>query len=829
MLVNMSSNSEMRRLLNSMSWVMIITPAFAFLSSQVLYPLFSLKAYNFISLPTLLLVFFGGIVIQFLIQNKQTDLAWRILLGFQLLIGLFLSQSELFGWGFTLALNIYTTFIASLIFPRKWQNIIVLGCIGIFLLMFLRTFLLKGEAFLFYGSFLLIFVCFLMFFCSVYLINTLQKQLQDMYDKLKENEKKLQAQANTLQEKSDWLEMITENLPVKIAYLDKEENLQFANPVLLDVFGLKAENLPVHSHDQALDMSESKEIRKQHRDLMYKSRSPVSYEYGRITPNGKEIFTQYTYVPHLVRDEVVGRIAIGIDITELRQTQKTLQNQNDIFSLVLNNIPARIIYIGRSGKVIFANAQIEKDLGLPIDQIIGQEAINVIPKETFQYSRPFVLQAFRKKRTVSFEGEFEKFDNQRARVNIFFYPHVIDGFVQALFVLYMDVTEQRNLEDALARSQKLESLGVLAGGIAHDFNNLLTAILGQLSVAQYKLDADHPAVRHVEQSISATKQTAELTQQMLAYSGRGSFSVGRLDVNQLIVNNLPLFDISLQINVQLETELQDDIPVIEADAAQIQQLLMNLVINAGQAIGVGGGTIRLKTAVYQISDVENEFWEYTGELKQPGEYVLIQIEDTGAGMEKDTIAKIFDPFFTTKEKGSGLGLATALGIIRGHKAGISVASEIGKGTIFSLYFPVSLTQELLPIKRPAPNKSAIEPLNKILIIDDDLHVLNTVTEMLNVYDIGTIAAQDGTEGIDLYLANQEVISVVLLDLMMPGLSGEEVYLKLKEINPKIKVILSSGYSKVEALRRFVGQGVVDFIQKPYDIETLVATFAKALQ
>ncbi len=831
MFLNMKSNTEMRRLLNSMSWLMIVAPLLLYLSLQFLYPLFSLKSFSFVSFPTLILVFCGGCSIQALIYSQRLETAWQVFLGFTLLIGLFLSQSSLFGWGFTLALNIYATFIAYLIFPPKWQRIIVAACILVFIYMFFRIYFLKGESFIFHGAPTLMSVTFLIFLGSVYLVDTLHKQLLEVYEKLRINEQKLKEQAAMLQEKSDWLEMITGNLPIRIAYVDKQENILFANPELLNTFQLTAADLPIHSQHKMVTNDKSGSVRRVNREKMYETGKPVTFEYSRMFPeDNNEIITQYTYVPHFIENDIVGRIAIGIDITELRQTQKALQNQNDMFSLVLNNISARIVYVHRSGEVIFANEQVENDFGCPLEKIIGGDVQDCIPQAFYQHARPYAAQTFRKKQIVSFETDLAINNKQKIRINMFFYPHIIDDIVQAVFILYMDVTEQRKLENALARSQKLESLGILAGGVAHDFNNLLTAILGQLSVAQYKLDKSHPANRHLEQSISATKQTADLTRQMLAYSGRGSFSVGPLDVNHLIKTNLQLFNISLQINVTLETDLNPDLPLIEADSSQIQQLIMNFVINAGQAIGVDGGEIVVKTAVSKISnDQKSEYWEYTGELKQPGDYVVIQIEDNGAGMDDETIEKIFDPFFTTKEKGSGLGLAAALGIIRGHKGGISVESEPQNGTIFKLYFPVCEPQEFYESKDQIYIAPKIDLLNTILIIDDDLHVLNTVAEMLKVKEIEVLTAPNGQDGLEIYANHRNDISMVVLDLMMPGMSGEEVYEKLKELDPNIKVILSSGYSKVEAMRQFVAKGLADFIQKPYDIETLLATCLRVMQ
>ena len=246
----------------------------------------------------------------------------------------------------------------------------------------------------------------------------------------------------------------------------------------------------------------------------------------------------------------------------------------------------------------------------------------------------------------------------------------------------------------MKQAQKLESLGLLAGGIAHDFNNLLVAMLGQNSLALVKLEERHPAREHVIKAVTAAEQAANLTKQMLAYSGRGSFTIIPLNVNALIQQNINLFEVSLPKNTRLKLNLAETLPLIEADHAQIQQIIMNLIINAGHAIGSKPGQIIITTQVQNLTTERREFWAITGDPLVPGQYVSIQIEDDGIGMSQETIEHIFDPFFTTKEHGSGLGLAAVVGIIRGHKGGIHVYSEPGHGTVFHLLFPHHERREL---------------------------------------------------------------------------------------------------------------------------------------
>lgn len=495
-----------------------------------------------------------------------------------------------------------------------------------------------------------------------------------------------------LTEKTDLLEMIASNLPARIAYFDKESNLQFINKAFKAAYIQGEISLPVHA--SALISDEAWKRREKFIADMLASGENATFELEEHMTNGEIAIVQKTYVPHIVDGEIVGRVSLGVDITELRQTQQNLQRSNDIFDHVINNVPARITYLDRDGKIIFVNDRLEEHFGVTAAQATGKSYIDILPADYVNKIRPYIRKTIRSQKDVVFDSPLVIADNSTIIERSYYFPHLVGDKVDAIFTMHMDVTDARNTEDSLAKAQKLESLGVLAGGIAHDFNNLLVAMLAQNSLALAKIEENHKARRHIVQAIAASKRAATLTQQMLAYSGRGSFVIGPLCLNDLIQNNLNLFAVSIPKSVQLVTNLHAELPLIEADMAQMQQLIMNLIINAGQAIGGEHGFITITTTIQNLTTEGGDFWKITGDPLIEGQYVSIEIEDDGAGMDEETVSNIFDPFYTTKESGTGLGLAAALGIIRGHKGGIRLRSELGKGTVFHLLFPVLNPSEL---------------------------------------------------------------------------------------------------------------------------------------
>jgi CheY-like chemotaxis protein len=374
----------------------------------------------------------------------------------------------------------------------------------------------------------------------------------------------------------------------------------------------------------------------------------------------------------------------------------------------------------------------------------------------------------------------------------------------------------------MLEAQKLESLGVLAGGIAHDFNNLLTVILANATFARGDLAGSATRLAHIE---GAARRAADLCRQMLAYAGRGTFVVENLDLAQLVQDTAQLLQVSISKKARLTLQLTPGLPAIRADASQLSQVVMNLVINASEALDGGSGEIRLRT---QLGRPEETPGGVVHSFDLPaGECVCLEIADTGHGMGPATLARVFDPFFTTKFTGRGLGLAAVLGIMRVHNGALTVHSLPGTGTTFRLYFAATPT-----LVAPAGSNPATPPAKAngetLLIVDDEPIVLATADVLLRNAGYQTVLAADGHDAMRKFRADPRGFAGVLLDLTMPGLDGSEVLREMRAINPKVRVLITSGFSEHDILARVRGQQDVPLLRKPFTHETLIARVAELI-
>jgi len=386
---------------------------------------------------------------------------------------------------------------------------------------------------------------------------------------------------------------------------------------------------------------------------------------------------------------------------------------------------------------------------------------------------------------------------------------------------FLDVTAQRRsehdrleFERRLQETRKLESLGVLAGGIAHDFNNLLTGILGNASLARLELPPEHLNVHELlDRQEQAALRAADLCRQMLAFAGKGRFVVRPLDLNRLIEDARPLLTVSAGKDNTLDHALAPELPAIQADAAQMRQILVNLVSNSAEAIGDKPGRITISTTARHIDAASLAATIHRGQLT-PGLHVCLEVADNGCGMDDATCAKIFDPFFTTKFTGRGLGLAAVLGIVRGHKGGIAVRSTPGHGSVLSIIFPAHLSPKTPDTQSGLPPPPAA-PGGTLLVVDDEETVRTVAARVLRSSGKTVLEAADGHAALALARQPGQKFDLVLLDLTMPGLDGEATCRALREIDPRVRVILMSGYSEQETLSRFSGQSIAGFLAKPF--------------
>lgn len=510
-----------------------------------------------------------------------------------------------------------------------------------------------------------------------------------------------------------------------------------------------------------------------------------------------------------------------MDITERKQTADNLREQAQLLDLAHD----AILSTDWTGVITFWSYGSEQMYGWPREEAVGKNC-----HELLQTVFPESLKDIETKlvSTGHWEGELihtRRNGDHLKMASRWALRRDADGRPRGYLEINTDVTERRRIEEQLRHTQKLESLGVLAGGVAHDFNNLLTGILGNASLALDSFASHHPDRVLLEEVMRAAERAADLTRQLLAYAGKGRFVMRTIDLSALVREIGGLVQTSIPKAVQLRLQLTDHLPGIDADPGQLQQIVMNLVINGAEAIGPEGGTVLVQTGVQQVDDQYIQTMSSETELLRPGQYVSMEVHDTGSGMPEETLAKIFDPFFTTKFAGRGLGLSAVLGIVRAHKGALKVYSKPGNGTTFKVLFPASAN----PLgNQPLPFAGSLAGTGTILVVDDEEIVRQTARHTLEKFGYKTLTAQDGANAVDLYRGQPHAIGLVLLDLTMPVMSGEEALRHMQMINPNVRVLLTSGYNEVEAVQRFSGKGLAGFIQKPYTASALAEKVKEAL-
>ena len=545
------------------------------------------------------------------------------------------------------------------------------------------------------------------------------------------------------------------------------------------------------------------------------------FETVRINKSGAPIHVSLTISPIFGKNGIVGASDVARDITERKRLDAAIAQ----LAAIVESSEDAIVSKDLSGTIQTWNASAERLYGYTAQEAIGRNIIILQPVGREHEETEILRRAARGERVDHFETERVKKDGSIVKVSLTISP-IRDrrGVVVGASQIARDISKQKEVEEQLRQTQRLESLGVLAGGVAHDFNNLLTGILGNASLAAELLPPDLISLRSIlDDVMRASERAANLTQQLLAYAGKGRFAVVTLDVTALIREISHLVQSTIPKNVQVRLELDENVPCIEGDAAQVQQVVMNLLINAAEAIPEGrAGSVRIAARALRMEEADIRS-SLASPIATPlacqepstGEYVMLEVSDNGSGMDEATRARIFDPFFTTKFLGRGLGLAAVLGIIRGHKGVLRVSSVPGQGSTFQVLLPASSKRGVAPVQRTSAIAGWSDRNKSVLVIDDETTVLRVAKASLESHGFRVIQAESGPRGIELFRQHQEEIAAVLLDLTMPEMDGEEVLRQLRGISPGVKVLLSSGFNEAEAIRRFTVEELAGFIQKPY--------------
>jgi PAS domain S-box-containing protein len=487
---------------------------------------------------------------------------------------------------------------------------------------------------------------------------------------------------------------------------------------------------------------------------------------------------------------------------------------------LLESASEGIVVIDEKGEILLVNSTTERFFGYERGELFGKPVEILLKEDLHEAHRGHRQRYFTHPRTrtmgagMSLSGRRKDGTTFPVEISLSF---VDEGGSKVVLALINDVTERRRVEHQLRELAKVESLGVLAGGIAHDFNNMLTGILGNASMAMDELPAESSCQEMIGEVIRSAERAAHLTNQMLAYSGKGRFIVQPVNLSQFTRDIVHLVRSSIPRTAELDLQLVEDVPLVEADIAQLQQLIMNLLINAGEAIGDVPGTVTVRTGIRELSGGDNPAGPRHADVV-PGRYVFLQVSDTGSGMDELTRQRIFDPFFTTKFTGRGLGLSAVLGIVRGHLGAIDVESTPGHGTTFTVLFPET-TLHIRPV--PTHQRTRRVGSGTILVVDDEVAILKLTRFMLEKAGYRVVVAENGAVAIDIFRKDTGRIVAVLLDMTMPVMSGAETLQHLRDIRPDVPIALSSGFTELEALARFPVKTVEAFVQKPYQAAHLV--------
>ncbi len=501
----------------------------------------------------------------------------------------------------------------------------------------------------------------------------------------------------------------------------------------------------------------------------------------------------------------------------VQERTKELSISEKWYKAIFDYATDGIIVLDRNGKIINVNQRVCDMHGFEKDALIGvgMELLDAKDdREHFQQRLARVLEG----ESLIYETEHYKRDGGKVLLEVTSNAIDIEGeqFVQSF---YRDITEKKRFQEQLMHSTKMESIGVLAGGIAHNFNNILTAILGYAELLLEFSNLDDVSRQRVRSIESSARKAGMMVSKLLSFARRESHEVLPLNLHDVINDSLKIFEGVLNKKIGLKVNFSEHSPIIEGDPNQIEQIMMNLMINAKDAMP-DGGHVTITTRLTDIGEERTKFPSYI----QPGRYVVLSFSDTGSGISPDIISKIFDPFFTTKEKGkgTGLGLATVYGIVKDHKGYISVSSQLTKGTTFEIYFPLS-QRTVQPLLKP--EMTVIEGDESILIVDDDNDVLNVLSDLLENHGYHVMPVDNALTAIDVFKANLTKIKLVVTDIVMPLVEGNDLIRILKNINPEIRILAISGYSDTTVRD---GREVDAFVRKPFDQTELLATVRRIL-
>jgi two-component system, cell cycle sensor histidine kinase and response regulator CckA len=521
-------------------------------------------------------------------------------------------------------------------------------------------------------------------------------------------------------------------------------------------------------------------------------------------------------------DCITAVLIVSKDITDIKRIEDSLAKSRELYRKFVNTSRRMIFIKDHQFRYVLANSVLLSTFGRQEEEVLGKTDFDFMSREMAEKLLPAYKKALDSNGPVELEETIEKRDYQ---IRVF--PMELSEKLTGISGRIEDVTEEKKsdmekkkLEAKFLQAQKMEAIGTLAGGIAHDFNNLLMGIQGYATLMLLGMGMEHPFYEKLRGIERQVKNGADLTKQLLGFARVGRYEVKSTNLNEILSRTADLFGRTKK-EIAISENYQPNLWTVDVDRGQMEQVLFNLYVNAWQAMPEGG-SLYLETQNVELDEkyVQHYF------VKQ-GRYVKMMVVDTGIGMDAQTRARLFEPFFTTKEmgRGTGLGLATVYGIVKAHGGFINVYSEKGQGTAFKIYLPASDKKVL---KEDIAPQALLGGSETILVVDDEETIVNVTKEILESLGYRVFTAASGMEAIDTYRGKKEEISLVILDMVMPEMSGGETFDRIKEINPEVKVILSSGYSLNGQASSIMERGCRSFIQKPFNSKELSSIIREVL-
>ena len=559
------------------------------------------------------------------------------------------------------------------------------------------------------------------------------------------------------------------------------------------------------------------------RRIMVQTRQGLSAESTLVRKNGEHFPALFSVHPLLDEEgQMWGALGVSIDISEQKRTEAALRESTARFRELAELLPEAIFEIDFSGRVLFLNKSGQEQFGFTDEDLAaGINAYDFFPGEEKEKLKNNLARLMRGEQMGL--NEYLVHDKHGRHFPVMTRSALVrkDGQPVGLRGFLIDISERKRLEENLHKAQRMEAIGTLAGGIAHDFNNILMGIEGRASLSLLALPPDHALREHLLCIEDYVKSAASLTSQLLGFARAGTYHLVCTDINQLASKTVSMFARTKK-ELILAVDFEEGLPAARVDQNQIEQVLLNLLVNAWQAMP-GGGRLQLTTASREIESGEAELLTLTA-----GRYITITVTDSGTGIDEEIRDRIFEPFFTTKARGrgTGLGLASAYGIVKNHRGTITVKSSKGEGAQFTVYLPASGD---VPKKPEIPSQNLLRGNESLLLVDDEAMILEVATAMLSQLGYQVETAASGSEAIAWYREHWRHIDLVLLDMIMPNIGGAETFRRLKEINPAVRVLLSSGYSMDGQAERILAEGCAGFIQKPFDLLLLSRKLREILE